>query len=87
MESNEIHIHKFTDTVIPSTCKECGYTLHKCDCGYEYKDSEEMLNNFIFQYDEVTQTTILYDSEYDKTESSKYTYKYEYDEYGRILQS
>ena len=37
---NEIkHIHSFTDTVIPPTCINNGYTLHKCECGYEHKDS------------------------------------------------
>lgn len=33
------HPHKFVDTIIPPTCKEPGYTLHRCDCGYEYKDN------------------------------------------------
>lgn len=34
-----IHTHKYTDTIIPPTCVEKGYTLHACDCGYEYKDN------------------------------------------------
>lgn len=33
------HIHVFKDTVVPPTCKENGYTLHKCDCGYEHRDN------------------------------------------------
>lgn len=33
-----IHTHKYTDTIIPPTCTEKGYTLHSCNCGYEYKD-------------------------------------------------
>ncbi len=37
--ADEKHIHSFYDKVIPPTCKENGYTLHKCQCGYEYKDS------------------------------------------------
>lgn len=39
MENNNIHVHAFTETVIPPTCKEKGYTLHKCECGYEHKDN------------------------------------------------
>lgn len=35
---NQNHIHNFVDTVVPATCKEQGYTLHRCACGYEYKD-------------------------------------------------
>lgn len=34
-----IHTHKYVDTVVPPTCTEKGYTLHSCNCGYEYKDS------------------------------------------------
>lgn len=34
-----IHTHKYTDTIIPPTCTEKGYTLHSCNCGYEYKDN------------------------------------------------
>lgn len=33
------HIHFYTDTVVPPTCAEQGYTLHSCACGYEYKDN------------------------------------------------
>lgn len=32
------HVHSFTDEIVPPTCIEEGYTLHKCDCGYAYKD-------------------------------------------------
>ena len=38
METNN-HVHVFHDTVVPPACKENGYTLHKCECGYEYKDN------------------------------------------------
>lgn len=37
MENN--HVHSFTDTVVPPTCTEKGYTLHRCACGYEHKDT------------------------------------------------
>lgn len=38
MENNN-HIHFFRDYIVPSTCKTNGYTLHRCDCGYEHKDN------------------------------------------------
>ncbi len=38
MENNN-HVHVFKDYIVSSTCKENGYTLHKCDCGYEHKDN------------------------------------------------
>lgn len=34
-----IHKHKYIDTIVPPTCTEKGYTLHYCNCGYEYKDN------------------------------------------------
>lgn len=38
MESNQQHIHSFEHIVVPSTCSQRGYTLHRCACGYEHKD-------------------------------------------------
>ena len=37
--TDELHEHKYKKTIIPPTCTEKGYTLHYCDCGYEYKDT------------------------------------------------
>ena len=34
----ENHDHVFAHTVVSPTCQESGYTLHRCACGYEYKD-------------------------------------------------
>lgn len=34
-----IHTHKYNDSIVPPTCTEKGYTLHSCNCGYEYKDN------------------------------------------------
>lgn len=36
---SSIHTHKYVDTIVPPSCTEKGYTLHTCDCGYEYRDS------------------------------------------------
>ena len=34
------HVHEYVETVVPPTCTEQGYTLHKCEkCGDEYKDT------------------------------------------------
>ena len=35
----ELHEHKYKKMIIPPTCNEKGYTLHTCECGYEYKDN------------------------------------------------
>lgn len=31
------HTHSYTTTVKEATCREAGYTLHECDCGYSYQ--------------------------------------------------
>ena len=33
------HVHHYQQTVVNATYISDGYTLHKCDCGDEYKDS------------------------------------------------
>lgn len=38
-DETEPHEHCYIETVIQPTCTEQGYTLHKCACGSEYKDS------------------------------------------------
>ena len=30
METKDIHEHQFTETIVPPTCKENGYTLYTC---------------------------------------------------------
>ena len=47
MENNN-HVHIFRDYVIPSTCKENGYILHRCDCGYEHRDNFRPLSGHNF---------------------------------------
>lgn len=34
----EAHSHSYSASTVAATCKSEGYTLHKCDCGDEYKD-------------------------------------------------
>lgn len=46
----ENHIHSFTKTVIPSTCKEHGYTLYKCECGYEHRENFQPLSSHNFEF-------------------------------------
>jgi len=31
--------HEYTDTIVPPTCTEQGYTLHECYCGDSYQDT------------------------------------------------
>lgn len=40
-DGESAHIHSYTETVVAPACTERGYTLHKCDCGDEYRDNEK----------------------------------------------
>ena len=51
------HLHVFKDIVVPANCKENGYTLHKCDCGYEHKDNFTPLAPHSFAVIEQTEST------------------------------
>lgn len=57
MEKDNMHIHTFKDTVVPPTCKEPGYTLHKCECGYEHKDNFKPVDSHNFELLEETKPT------------------------------
>ncbi len=35
----DVHVHNYTDSVTPPTCKDQGYTTHVCDCGDNYTDN------------------------------------------------
>ena len=48
------HTHSYTETVVEPTCTEKGYTLHKCECGEEYKDNETEALGHLFGEWEVT---------------------------------
>lgn len=54
MENGEIHVHQFETTVVPATCMERGYTLHRCACGYEHKDQFTALVDHQFEVREET---------------------------------
>lgn len=54
---NQNHAHVFVDTVVPATCQEGGYTLHRCDCGYEYKDKFTRTGDHDFAVTELTAAT------------------------------
>ena len=34
-----LHEHAYTDEIVPASCVARGYTVHRCACGYEFKDS------------------------------------------------
>ncbi len=52
------HTHEYTETVIEPTCTEKGYTLHKCECGEEYKDGEtEALGHLFGAWETITPAT------------------------------
>lgn len=36
---NPLHEHIYTDEIFPASCVARGYTIHRCACGYEYKDN------------------------------------------------
>ena len=44
-----LHEHIYIDEVVPSTCMARGYTLHKCNCGYEYKDTYTKLGEHTYE--------------------------------------
>ena len=48
MEQGQNHVHSFENIVIPATCRERGYVLHRCTCGYEHKDQFTPLGKHAF---------------------------------------
>ena len=52
------HTHEYTETIVEPTCTEKGYTLHKCECGDEYKDNEtEALGHLFGEWETITPAT------------------------------
>ena len=51
--------HQYTDTVIPATCKEVGYTKHTCKvCGNQYTDNKTATTAHVYR-DEITVATCI----------------------------
>ena len=58
------HTHSYAETVVEPTCTEKGYTLHKCECGDEYKDNEtEALGHLFGEWETITPATEVKDGE------------------------
>ncbi len=56
-----LHEHIYVDEIVPSTCIARGYTLHKCRCGYEYKDNYTKLAEHKYEYKSTKEPTCLED--------------------------
>ena len=54
-----LHEHKYKTEVIKASCIAKGYTLHKCDCGYEYRDSYTPLVDHKFKIVNETSPTCV----------------------------
>lgn len=39
VETEPIHTHSYTDTIVNATCTQEGYTIHECVCGESYTDN------------------------------------------------
>lgn len=56
-----LHEHKYEDEVVPASCIAKGYTVHRCSCGYEYKDNFTGLAEHIYKYKTTKQPTCTAD--------------------------
>ncbi len=54
-----LHEHIYIDEIVPSTCIAKGYTVHKCNCGYEYKDSYTKLAEHTYEYKRTLEPTCI----------------------------
>ena len=57
MEQNQMHVHEFEEVVVAPTCKEPGYTLYQCACGYAHKGNFQPVAAHAFQITEQIQPT------------------------------
>ena len=62
-----LHEHKYKTKIVKSTCIAKGYTLHKCDCGYEYRDSYMPLVDHKFKIIEKIPPTCTSDGHEEKS--------------------
>ena len=61
-----LHEHKYKTKIVKSTCIAKGYTLHKCDCGYEYRDSYTPLVDHKFKIIDTVSPTCTSDGREEK---------------------
>lgn len=52
-----LHEHSYKTKIVKPTCVAKGYTLHRCDCGYEYRDSYTPLTDHKFKIVSRTEPT------------------------------
>ena len=71
------HTHKYNDIVVPATCQEGGYTVHRCNCGYEYKDSFTFAEEHTYEVVDKVEATCTQEGRIDYLCSSCSDYKYE----------
>ncbi len=62
-----LHEHTYKTKVVKATCIAKGYTIHKCDCGYEYRDTYTPLVDHYFKVDERVDPTCTKDGYEKKT--------------------
>ena len=62
-----LHEHTYKTKVVKATCIAKGYTIHRCDCGYEYKDTYTPLVDHSFKVDERVEPTCTKDGYEKKT--------------------
>jgi len=54
-----LHEHSYKTKVIKATCIAKGYTVHRCDCGYEYKDTYTPLVDHSFKVADRVEPTCM----------------------------
>ena len=56
-----LHEHKYKTKIVKATCIAKGYTVHRCDCGYEYKDAYTSLVDHDYKISEKVEPTCTTD--------------------------
>ena len=62
-----LHEHSYKKTVVKPTCVAMGYTLHRCACGEEYRDSYTPLADHSFKVTKRTEPTCTKEGREEKT--------------------
>ena len=61
-----LHEHSYKTKIVKPTCVAKGYTLHYCDCGYEYRDSYTPLTDHKFSVSDRIEPTCKTDGKKEK---------------------